>query len=743
MYLEKLELQGFKSFAHKAVLEFPVRSAGAHSPGIAAIVGPNGSGKSNTADAVRWVLGEQSLKLLRGKKSEDVIFSGSAKLARLGFAEVALYLNNEDKKTDVEYEKLVIKRRVYRDGTGEYRINNSKVRLADIQLLLAQANFGGRSYSVIGQGMTDAILSASPFERKNFFDEATGVKQFQIKRGSAVSKIKATEENLAEVRGLIREISPRVKLLAHQMEKRKKREQLSKELAILQTSYYGSLWHDTATKREALRDRKRGIEKDHLALAKKLSELQNRLAKLEKEQKSAVVGGYDKVQSAYRESLAKKNEVTGALAGIKRELEVLKRVEKEHPTGIDAEKLVASARRHVSFLEAFGRASSLAEFKALKAKAASLAAELKSVLNETNAGTSRISEKISELTRNIAALHGDLTRAEQEVAEKQNLVDKLRHAESKATTDVFETQRKYQELQRDLHQAAAHASAIDVEAAKVETRSLDLQSEIDREVARDLCIAIKNYHPGPGAQSGVAWEKIAAIKSELEMIGGIEESADSEYREAKKRHDFLVLQLKDLDTGLEKTKRALLELDATIEKQFTSAFQKIEAGFSEYFKTLFNGGSAKLVMYKQNELEMLSEDLAAGLTKKEQESLAQSVKTGIEIKASPPGKKVSSISVLSGGERALTSIALICAIIRANPSPFVVLDEVDAALDEANSERFAHILATLSRDTQFIAITHNRATMEQSSILYGVTMGDNGVSKLLSVDLEKALASVA
>src|SRR3989339_819000 len=134
MHLKKLTVNGFKSFAHKATLEF--------SSGITAIVGPNGSGKSNVADSIRWVMGEQSIKTLRGKKSEDVIFSGSDKKARLGFAEVALYFNNEDKSIAIDYAELVIARRLYRDGESEYLVNGQRTRLQDIQLLLAQANFG-------------------------------------------------------------------------------------------------------------------------------------------------------------------------------------------------------------------------------------------------------------------------------------------------------------------------------------------------------------------------------------------------------------------------------------------------------------------------------------------------------------------------------------------------------------------------------------------------------------------------
>ena len=162
MYLEKLEIQGFKSFSNKTVLEFD--------KGITAIVGPNGAGKSNIADAVRWVLGEQSLKLLRGKKSQDVIFSGSGKKSRLGMAEVSIYINNRDGSAPIEYSDLVITRRIYQNGEGEYFINRKKIRLQDILFLVAKANFGQKSYSVIGQGMIERVLTSSSQERKEFFE---------------------------------------------------------------------------------------------------------------------------------------------------------------------------------------------------------------------------------------------------------------------------------------------------------------------------------------------------------------------------------------------------------------------------------------------------------------------------------------------------------------------------------------------------------------------------------------------
>ena len=189
MHLKRISLLGFKSFSHKTTLEFPPPKKQEESKGITAIIGPNGSGKSNIADAIRWVLGEQSLKLLRGKKSEDVIFSGSQKSARLNRAEVTLTIDNKDKQADIDYTELTITRRVYRNGESEYLLNGAPAKLSDITMLLAQSNVGQKNYAVIGQGMIDSILNAAPADRKDFFDEATGVKQYQIKRNAADRKL--------------------------------------------------------------------------------------------------------------------------------------------------------------------------------------------------------------------------------------------------------------------------------------------------------------------------------------------------------------------------------------------------------------------------------------------------------------------------------------------------------------------------------------------------------------------------
>jgi chromosome segregation protein len=235
------------------------------------------------------------------------------------------------------------------------------------------------------------------------------------------------------------------------------------------------------------------------------------------------------------------------------------------------------------------------------------------------------------------------------------------------------------------------------------------------------------------------------LKRQLAIVGSIDEGTMTEYKEVKERHEFLTQQTTDLNEAMGSLKKLIKELDETIAKQFNENFVHINSYFGKYFKTLFNGGNAKLILEMrepEEEKETSGEEGSnpdSVVAPEDKKKLTfESLDYGIEIVATPPGKKLSGINMLSGGEKALTAIALISAIIANNPSPFVLLDEVDAALDEANSIRFADIISELSDKTQFIAITHNRATMHNAKILYGVTMGDDGISRLLSVNFSEA-----
>ncbi|MFH0857369.1 MAG: AAA family ATPase, partial [Candidatus Magasanikbacteria bacterium] len=301
MYIKSITINGFKSFAEKTVLDFVGPKRGKNS--ITAIVGPNGSGKSNVSDAIRWVLGEQSMKQLRGKKSEDIIFSGSEYKGQLGSASVTMALDNTDKRIPIEYDEIVITRRIYRSGESEYVLNGNEVRLFDLQLLLAKGQFGQGSYSIIGQGMIDRLILQSTEERKNFFDEAVGIKEFQLKRHQAILKLIRTKEHVAQAEWLLGEISPRLKTLKRQVQKLEERQGIEVELREVQETYFSTIWSYNNAHIEGLKK-----ELDSLTLTQKeqqtlLDEVQEELAHLARESSRE---RFDELQKAYQDVMKQK-----------------------------------------------------------------------------------------------------------------------------------------------------------------------------------------------------------------------------------------------------------------------------------------------------------------------------------------------------------------------------------------------------------------------------------------------------
>lgn len=879
MYLKKLELIGFKSFAQKTVLEFD--------RGIVSIVGPNGSGKSNIADAIRWVLGEQSIKLLRGKRSEDVIFSGSSSKARLGMAEVSIHLDNQDHQMPVDYSEVVITRRVYRSGEGEYFLNQSPVRLQDIQLLLAKANFGQRSYSVIGQGMIDHILVASPAERKAFFDEAAGVRQFQIKREQAVAKLSQTKENLEQARMLLAEIEPHLRTLTRQVRRLERRGALEGDLQKFQLHYFSKRWHDLAVARKEQEHIVRGHEAKQKTEDAALGGLQQELERLEKERSRQEV--FQELQQKYSRALEQKNAVMkeqaileGAeeLAAVKsgelnvvwlenRHRELLRSLADLHEEiiGLEAEvaakekllqnrhshqtKLLADLENLEERLEHLKRKTKErninpdaleADFRVLheefstfkktllgaaterdwlklkrdvsrfdnrfavllqkfaEAKGATRAEDVIGIQEELAAffkTKDKLVYEIHELTRELERrkerlgllmesrkrLDDERERTERELerlapskgksrttaTQRQALEQRIRsfdvdlqrlreqivgfnQEEQKKKERLFELQKSFREKQQELTATAAELNSTRVEIAKLETRQDDLKHEVRQGLPAGIADEVIRLTAEDAVTQEEPEEKLLAdinlLKHQLELIGGIDESVTAEYKMTDERFQFLSSQVSDMEDSIGKLHEVIIELDATIKSQFQKSFASINKEFGQYFKVLFNGGSAKLVLQETELIHDLpggdddedddeEEEEKPSVTAKPK-GKAEKVIAGVEIIATPPGKRVSGITMLSGGEKALTSIALISAILSTRPSPFVALDEVDAALDEANSQRFAAIVKELSKKSQFITITHNRATMQISSLLYGVTMNDDGISKLLSIRMEDA-----
>ncbi|MBU0722054.1 hypothetical protein KKA93_01175 [Patescibacteria group bacterium] len=883
MFLEKLEIQGFKSFANKNTLIFP-GMLGENRRGITSIVGPNGAGKSNIADSVRWALGEQSMKTLRGKKGEDIIFSGSDKKSKLSMAEVSLYLNNEDHKAPIDYSQVILTRRLYRDGESEYLINQVRVRLSDVQILLAKSNFGQKTYSVIGQGVVEGFLNTTLSERKEFFDEATGVKQFQIKRDDSLNKLIRSYENLNQASMLLSEIEPRLKSLTRQVNKLKKRGEIEAELKELQKNYYSKIWHEINGKFSDYNKKFLSLERVKLEKEKKnsllnrelsqlcekqnqnsdefngwqkeLNELQNqkeiltkKLAKLEAELEVRLEasGQFDlswliNKSSEIKKEIEKINEeASGLEKNIDQEKKILIDLEKEKEavnlkintlndqllkhssilSGQGMEKINQELKNLKNLLEEIDNSENLSNIKTIIAK---IKEKIKLILKFSESALKKenleqtqknlmdltykkeaMAAKINESSFRISARSERVKlikeKKDQLETELNNITNKLKFNKVAATLSdnkkeqnntknkieefdlkinaikeklnsfnakeneqkikLFSLQKNLQNLQNEINNLSCELNELKINSTRYETKLEDLEIEIRNNygVLKEVMDKVVDMP----VDAEAALEKINSLQRQIDQIGGIDPEIEKEYIETKERFDYLENQTHDLNNAVGSLEKIIKELDAIIKEKFDKKFKNISAKFEEYFKILFNGGTAKIVKVlteespenKNGEKNEINKIESAAESQPLENRFAANLKritylqkynatglAGIEILATPPGKKIKAITMLSGGERALTAIGLICAIISCNPAPFVVLDEVDASLDEANSKRLAKILDDLSHKTQFIVITHNRASMRRANILYGVTMEESGVSKLLSIKLDEAKAVV-
>ncbi len=753
MFLERLEVQGFKTFAKKTVLEFAPPKAGLNP--LTVVVGPNGSGKSNLSDAIRWCLGEQSLKQLRGKESQDVIFSGSEGRGRSNVAEVSLTFNNEDKSLTIETSQVTITRRLYRDGESEYELQGQATRLSDIQLLLAEAGVGQRSYAVIGQGMVDHILTSSPEERKIFFDDATGVRGLQIRRHQSMLKLERSAKNLSEVEILLQELEPHLNLLKRQVKRLNEREKIEIELHEVSANYFGSQYWNLIDEKVVIDKQVKGVSDKVDSKKSELAAGDAKLAQMEKAEvgKTADSGSIQGLQTAYKEAQQ-------ALAGarqehfaIEREIELSKVRAQSSWAPLPLNEIISEIK---AIAEVHERLLAL-----VKSDVEAAASEIEAVLKRSTGLRNRLIRPNPEdhtvdpaLTAKLKSAASKIKAAEDQVKEAEKAMDAQAKAVNTTKSEVFTFQRQLRQLQAEVMQLENEKNSHSVELARVETR---LESILEE--ARDALgdIAVKEIrakapetrtHDLPSIH-----DKMVRLRHQLEMIGGIDPEVMKEHQEVDERFSFLSTQVADIRAAITATEKIVDELDDEIRKQSERVFKSINEHFQKYFKVLFGGGSCSLVKLTQDEivddnkvvLDRAMEDVAEEHNQEDEDSLEAITRrvanrkdavAGIDIQATPPGKKLKALNLLSGGERALTSIALLSAIMETNPSPFVVLDEVDAALDEGNTVRFANILNGLREHTQFIVITHNRATMEKADTLYGVSMGDEGISSLLSVKLE-------
>ena len=290
------------------------------------------------------------------------------------------------------------------------------------------------------------------------------------------------------------------------------------------------------------------------------------------------------------------------------------------------------------------------------------------------------------------------------------------------------------DAQKSLDTVKEFSTKLLVEEARLDTLFSELQNELSSEVDGATIVEINSSGATSSIQdeqqSEMIRKQILKLSMQMSSIGEVDDLTIKEYEESERDYSELKFQTEDLKKSREDLLQVVSELDSRIRETFHASFTSVDEKFQEYFKLLFGGGSAKLVLLEES--PVVSDDESENQVK------TKRAVTGIDIKATPPGKKLVSVQALSGGERALSAIALLCAMIACLPAPIMVLDEADAALDEANTVRFGQILSSLSHRTQFVTVTHNRETMAKADVLYGVTMGDDGVSRVLSIKLDQA-----
>jgi chromosome segregation protein len=747
MRLKSIELSGFKSFAKKTPLVF--------GSAITSVVGPNGSGKSNIAESFRFVLGEQSMKSMRGKRGEDLIWNGGATTPRAGRASVKLIFDNSDRELALDFDEVAIERVVYRDGANDYMLNGSTVRLRDIAELLSQANIGASGHHIISQGEADRVLTTSIKERREMIEDALGLTAFLYKREEAERKMEKTAENVREVESLRRELAPHVKFLTAQVKKIEEGAQLQNEVALRYAEYLKRESVFIHFEEEDIKAAEEVPRREHAQLEASILHLRHELNQKHGEEEP--VRELMRLEEEGRTLRGRREEISRELGRIEGELAASARITQTLSGTVPAAQAEEFATRVLNELQetlTFGEIDRLkAKLNALVVLATEFMRRLQVLRPEAHAHQSAesLAAKKTELEHELEELARKETKVRAEVDALRKKIESKKDASREAERELFQAMAKRSELDVTLAGMRARADAL-ARLKENFTRELtEAGALIGASIAEYASHAVIDAHGQTISEEEIAHEpreaqeerrrKLERGKIKLEELGaGNSAETLKEYKETTEREQFLARELADLEASAAKLRELIEELTSTLESRFAEGVAKINKEFDEFFRLMFGGGGASLAIVEEKKYRQgrSLESLELRTDLKDDDDVE--VEEGIEISVNIPHKRVKGIHMLSGGERALISIALIFAMSQVNPPPFLILDETDAALDEANSRRYGDMIENLSKKSQLILITHNRETMSRAGVLYGVTMGSDGVSKLLSVKFEEALA---
>jgi len=736
MRLKNLEINGFKSFAKKVSLEF-------QNP-IISIVGPNGSGKSNVVEALRFVLGEQSMKSMRGSSGADLIFKGSKNLPKSSRASVTIYFDNKDKifkilneggeNINLNYDVISISREVYSDGLNKYILNGSEVRLKDIHNLLSSVNIGSSGHQIISQGEADRVLNASSKDRREMIEDALGLKIYQYKIKEAERKLERTSNNMKEVSMLRRENAPHLNFLKKQVDKFEKAKEMQGELLSLYQEYLKkeSIYLEEETKNISLEKNKINSELEDIR--NKISSVEN----IEKKEETEKEKELKILENKIGEIRSVKNEIERKLGRIEGMIEIEERRSETSPVDPslnrgEIEKLFNEIKEEIDIAIV---EESLGEIKVILLR-------IKDAINSFY-HQDKLKKNIETKSSMVEELKIEQEKISQELQkifeEEHKIVEKIQFLKKeieKNNEDLHIKEKERFTLKVREQELSSHFGIISMKEDGLQRRFQAFENEIKEGsilIGNDI-LSYKEYNfrelVNQNDQEDLR-KKIERIKMKLEDVGlsGVSEVM-KEFEEVSARDSFLVKELEDLSKSIDSLKILITELKEKIDSEFKDGIKKINVEFDKFFSLMFDGGGGHLSIVTENKIK-----------RKDEEENEENIEfeQGIEINVSLPHKKVKELNALSGGERSLTSIALLFAMSQVNPPPFLVLDETDAALDEANSRKYGDMLEKLSSASQLVVVTHNRETMSRAGTLYGITVGADGYSKLLSIRLEEATA---
>ena len=716
MYLRSVTMKGFKSFPEKTELAF--------SPGVSVIVGPNGSGKSNITDAVLWALGEQSPGAIRGTSMQDVISVGGKNVGARSEAEVEVVIDNSEGQLGDDFTEISITRKLDRNGDGGYWMNGARCRLSDIIELLSDANLGREMHSVISQGRVDSIVHSKPRERRMLIEEAAGLGKYRKRRRRSELKLLATRDNLDRALDVEREARKALRPLKQQANSaeigariEKQELELKSRLVAEELRFGEARLEQARAAAEKARKVRDGLEKELSAVSERRRAAEERFAERDRE----------------------RTAIWGILNGLRSGSEKV---------SIEASLIAEQGRRLGSRLEE------------LRLELAPLTLDLGSS-GSASERAKHLVQELAEVDAGLATAAEGLRQAKGEGPESKRLealADVHKGAE-RATTHARRAESLLGERHRErLGEKMAEVESLAGLIATIETAAGQTALAIRERVAR----AERTVIGDQGDADEISAELKACSDLEIEIQGKLRAVAeqvtsaeveaahlgDRRAEEALEHVEQLVSQREDTERAMRELEGVIRDIDAEIKRSFDETFEATAKNFEEMIAQLFPGGTGRL---RSVDLRPVPKPAAEGeeaegteeeIDDEEDPRRPHEADFGVELEVTPQGKRMRQMSLLSGGEKAMTALAFVFAVFLARPCPFYILDEVEAALDDANINRFLELVRRFSDRTQFVIVTHQKLTMDAADVLYGVSMGGDGVTKVISRRLPQGVTAL-